>query len=257
MLRLNFNKSFIGSAVILGRLIIGALYVLAQAGSIAGKITDSAGNVVSGAEIKAVISSPDGAATPRIFRAYSGFKGEFTISGLPFGSYEIEVTAPMFKTLKKNIVVDGSQPTRIDLQITSPKVCEDAKGPNIELSEKDKEVIINQALKMLIQSWQAVREPILLSTQNIKAAWVKAPQGRTITALSTSEIIGKARPGELIFYWYFSKFDIHGDCVAINLIESGVTSEGEECNLCGRGATYVFRKEAGEWKGKFFSGWIS
>jgi len=93
--------------------------------------------------------------------------------------------------------------------------------------------------------------------RNIKAAWVSAPPGRTVIALSTSEIIGKARPGELIFYCYFSEFEVHGDCVAITLIESGVTSEGEECGLCSRGATYVFRKEVGDWKGKYFSGWIS
>jgi hypothetical protein len=41
------------------------------------------------------------------------------------------------------------------------------------------------------------------------------------------------------------------------LHRSSVTSEGEECNLCGGGAIYTFRKEAGEWKGKFFSGWVS
>jgi hypothetical protein len=45
--------------------------------------------------------------------------------------------------------------------------------------------------------------------------------------------------------------------VAITLLRSGVTADGEECNLCGGGATYVFRKEAGDWKGKFFNGWIS
>jgi len=168
-----------------------------------------------------------------------------------------KVKAPGFKTLKEKVIVAASQPTRIDLQITPPKVCEDAKGPNIELAEKDKAEIINQVLKMEFQNWQVVREPMLLSTQNIKAAWVSAPPGHTITVLSILEIFMKARPGEFLSYSYFSEFEIHGDCVAITLIQSGITSEGEECNLCGGGATYVFRKEAGEWKGKFFSGWIS
>jgi len=257
MPRLNAAHIFIHSGVILGSLILGAVYTLAQTGSISGKITDSVGYVVAGAEIKAVILSPDRAATSQDFRAISNNNGEFTIPSLPFGSYEVEVKAPGFKTLKEKVIVAASQPTRIDLQITPPKVCEDATGPYIELAEKDKAEIINQVLKMEFHNRQVVGEPILLSTQNIKVDWVSAPPGHTVTALSILEIFMKARPGEHVSYYYFSEFKVHGDCLAITLIESGVTSEGEKCNLCGGGATYVFRKEAGGWKGKFFSGWIS
>jgi len=254
---LNATCVFIRTGAILGCQVLEAVSTLAQTGSITGKITDGIGAVISGAEIKAVISSSDRAATSQAFSAISNNNGEFTIPSLPFGSYEVEVKAPGFKTLKEKVIVAASQPTRIDLQITPPKVCEDAKGPNIELAEKDKAEIINQVLKMVIESWQVVGEPILLSTQNIKADWVSAPPGHTVTALSILEIFMKARPGENVSYYYFSEFKVHGDCVAITLIESGVTSEGEKCNLCGGGSTYVFRKEAGDWKGKFFSGWIS
>ena len=257
MPRLNATHFFIRSWVVLGCLFLVAVYTLAQTGSVSGKITDSVGYVVAGAEIKAVILSPDRAATSQAFRAISNNNGEFTIPSLPFDSYEVEVKAPGFKTLKEKVIVAGSQPTRIDLQISPPKVCEDAKGPNIELVEKDKAEIINQVLKMEAQRSQFNREPILLSNQHIKAAWISSPPGQTITALSIGEIIKRARPGKPVSYWYFSEFEVHGDCVAITLIESGVTSEGEMCNLCGGGATYVFRKEAGEWKGKCFSAWIS
>jgi Carboxypeptidase regulatory-like domain len=257
MPRLNGAHIFTRSGVILGCLILGAVYTSAQTGGITGKIIDSVGAVITGAEIKAVISSSDQAAAPQTFRAISNNEGEFTISSLPFGSYEVEVKAPGFTTLKEKVVVAGRQPMRVDLQLTPPKVCDDAKGPNIELTEKDKAEIINQVLKMEYQNLQSDGEPILLSTKNIKADWVSAPPGRAITALSTSEIIGKAPLGEHLFYYYFSEFKVHGDCVVITLLQSGVTSEGEECNLCGGGSTYVFRKEAGDWKGKFFSGWIS
>jgi len=258
MLRLNGAHIFIRSGVILGCLILEAVYTLAQTGSITGRITDSAGHVVAGAEIKPVISSPDWAATHRVFRAYSDLKGEFTIPTLPFDSYEIEVKATGFKTLKKKVVVDGSRPTRVDIQLTPPKVCEDAKGPNIELAEKDKAEIINQVLKMEIQNLQFNGEPILLSNENIQAAWVSAPPGQAITTISIGEIIKKARHGKLVSYWYFSEFQVHGDCVAITVFISCITSEGiKGCGSGGGGATYGFRKEAGDWKGKFFSGWIS
>jgi len=257
MPRLNAAHIFIRSGVILGSLILGAVYTLAQTGSISGKITDSVGYVVAGAEIKAVILSPDRAATSQAFRVISNNNGEFTIPSLPFGSYEVEVKAPGFKTLKDKVIVAGSQPTRLDLQITPPKVCEDAKGPNIDLVEKDKAEIINHVLKMRFQNLQSDGEPILLSNQNIKVDWVSASPGRTVTVLPILEIFMKARPGEFLSYSYFSEFEVHGDCVAITLIESGVTSEGEKCNLCGGGSTYVFRKEAGAWKGKCFSAWIS
>jgi hypothetical protein len=254
---LNAAHFFIRCGAILVCLVLGAVSTLAQTGSISGKITDSVGYVVVGAEIKALISSSDRAATSRAFWAISNNKGEFTIPSLPFGSYEVEVKAPGFKTLKKMVIVDGSQPIGIDLQVTPPKVCEDAKGPNIELAEKDKAEIINQVLKMEVQNLQSDGKPILLSNQNINVDWVSAPPGHTVTVLPILEIFMKARPGEFLSYSYFSEFEIHGDCVAITLIQSGVTSEGEKCNLCGGGATYVFRKEAGDWKGKFFSGWIS
>jgi len=257
MPRLNATHFFIRCGVILGCLILVAVYTLAQTGSITGKITDIIGSVIAGAEIKAVISSSDRASASQAFTAISNNDGEFTIPSLPFGSYEVEVTAPGFKTLKEKVIVADSQPTRFHLRITPQKACEDAKGPNIELAEKDKAEIINQVLKMEAQLSQFNREPILLSTQNINAAWVSAPPGHTITVLPTSEITSKARPGDYVDYYYFSEFKVHGDCVAITLIQSGITSEGEKCNLCGGGATYVFRKEAGDWKGKFFSGWIS
>jgi len=257
MPRLNATHFFIRCGVVLGCLILGAVYTLAQTGGITGKITDGFGAVIAGAEIKALISSSDRAATSQDFRAISNNNGEFMIPSLPFGSYEVEVKAPGFKTLKEKVIVAASQPTRIDLQITPPKVCEDAKGPNIELAEKDKAEIINQVLKMEIQNLRLYGEPILLSNQNIKVDWVGAPPGHTVTVLSILEIFMKARPGEFISFSYFSEFEVHGDCVAITLIQSGVTSEEGECNLCGGGATYVFHKEAGDWKGKFFSGWIS
>ena len=257
MPRSNAAHIIIRSGVILGSLILGAVYTLAQTGSISGKITDSVGYVVAGAEIKAVILSPDRAATSQAFRAICNNNGQFTVPSLPFGSYEVEVKAPGFKTLKEKVILAGSQPTRIDLQITRLKVCEDGKGPNIELVEKDKAEIISQVLKMEFHNLQSVGEQILLSNQNIKVDWVSAPPGHTVTVLSILEIFMKARPGEFLSYSYFSEFKVNGDCVAITLIQSGVTSEGEKCNLCGGGATYVFRKEAGDWKGKFFSGWIS
>ena len=254
---LNATCVFIRTGAILSCLVLGVVSTLAQTGGITGKITDVFGAVIAGAEIKAVISSSDRAATSQAFRAISNNNGEFTIPSLPFGSYEVEVKAPGFKTLKEKVIVADSQPARIDLQITPPKACEDAKGPNIELAEKDKAEIINQVLKMEFQRSQFNGEPILLSTQNINAAWVSALPGHTITVLSTSEITSKARPGDYVDYYYFSEFAAHGNCVTITLLQIGVTSEGKHCNLCGGGSTYVFREEAGDWKGKFFSGWIS
>jgi len=94
MPRLNATHIFIRSGVILGCLFLGAAYTSAQTSGIMGKVTDIAGNVVVGADIKTSILSPDRAATPRIFRAVSNLEGEFTIPALPIGSYEIEVTAP-------------------------------------------------------------------------------------------------------------------------------------------------------------------
>src|SRR5262245_30530408 len=146
MPRLNASHILIRSGFILACLISGAVQTSAQTGSVKGKVTDSVGNAVVGVEIKAVSSSPDRNLTPQTFKAISNLEGEFTIPDLPFGFYEIEVKAPGFTTRKEKVVVDGHQPSRLDVEIPIPKVCGDAKGPNISLAEKDKAEIINQVL---------------------------------------------------------------------------------------------------------------
>ena len=54
---LNATCIFIRTGAILGCLVLGAVYTLAQTGGITGKITDGFGAVIAGAEIKAVILS--------------------------------------------------------------------------------------------------------------------------------------------------------------------------------------------------------
>jgi hypothetical protein len=63
---LNATHFFIRCGVILVCLILVAVYTLAQTGGISGKITDSVGYVVVGAEIKAVISPSDCAAAAQL-----------------------------------------------------------------------------------------------------------------------------------------------------------------------------------------------
>ena len=112
---------------------------------------------------------------------------------------------------------------------------------------------------MEFQSHPILRQEMVLSTQNIKAAWVSTSPGQKVIPLPLLEILKKAHANGSVDYYYFSELQIHGDCVSVTLSNSSkIFKEGlaEDCTLCGGGTTYTFRKEAGSWKGGYFIGWV-
>jgi len=79
-----------------------------QAGSIAGTLTDSVGNVLRGAQA----SIPD-----KGINATSDQQGRFFIGGLPAGNYTLDVTYIGFQKLTKVVSVAAGQSTTVDLQL--------------------------------------------------------------------------------------------------------------------------------------------
>jgi Carboxypeptidase regulatory-like domain len=87
----------------------------AQRGSISGKVTDPDLGAVTGALVQAKQNS-----TGTVFRATSSRTGEFTISGLPAGVYEISVPEVGFKFdryVRKDISVQSGQTLRHDVRL--------------------------------------------------------------------------------------------------------------------------------------------
>ena len=83
-----------------------AAFAQADRGTITGTISDPAGAVVANAPVEAR-NTQTGVAHP----VASSATGNYTITALPVGSYEINVTVPGFKKyIRKGLTVDVPKP---------------------------------------------------------------------------------------------------------------------------------------------------
>jgi TonB family protein len=87
----------------------------AQAGSIAGRVWDPTGGVVSGAAV--LVTSVNGGARQS---ATAGETGEFTLAGLAAGRYELEVRAKSFQLFRRmglEVGATGVVPVNVVLRV--------------------------------------------------------------------------------------------------------------------------------------------
>ena len=94
-------------------LFVVSLTAFAQSdrGTITGTISDPAGAVVVGAKVEA-----KNTATGALYEAATTGTGNYTLSQLPAGDYEMSVTVPGFKKyVRQNLVVPVAQTLRIDV----------------------------------------------------------------------------------------------------------------------------------------------
>src|SRR5579885_970090 len=90
-----------------------ALGAFAQSdrGTTTGTVSDPAGAVVAAAPVE--IKNTDNGA---VYQAATSATGNYTLSQLPVGSYELSVTVPGFKRfVRKNITVNVSETYRVDV----------------------------------------------------------------------------------------------------------------------------------------------
>src|SRR5438270_9898982 len=82
-------------------LVCGAGFAQSDRGTITGTISDPAGAVVAGASLEARNND-----TGTMYEAVSTGTGNYTLSQLPAGTYELAVTVPGFKKfIRQNVVV--------------------------------------------------------------------------------------------------------------------------------------------------------
>src|SRR5437879_1450750 len=96
-------------------LVVFALAAFAQSdrGTITGTISDPAGAVVASAAIEA-----KNVETGAVYKAASSTTGNYTLSQLPEGAYELSVTVPGFKKyVRQNIGVQVAQILRVDIAL--------------------------------------------------------------------------------------------------------------------------------------------
>jgi hypothetical protein len=87
-----------------------AAFAQSDRGTITGTINDPAGAVVAGAPVEA-----RNVETGAVYQAASSATGNYTLSQLPAGNYELEVAVPGFKKyIRQNIVVSVANTLRVD-----------------------------------------------------------------------------------------------------------------------------------------------
>jgi hypothetical protein len=90
-----------------------AAFAQSDRGTITGTIADPAGAVVASAPVEA-----RNVETGAVYRAASSATGNYTLSQLPAGTYEMSVTVPGFKRfVRQNVVVSVAGTLRIDIEL--------------------------------------------------------------------------------------------------------------------------------------------
>ena len=98
----------------------GAAWSQSFTGRIVGTVTDASGAVVGGAEVKAT-----NAATTLAFAAATNEAGNYALSELPRGTYQVEVSHTGFKHfVRRGIQISVGQQARVDVQLELGSVSE-------------------------------------------------------------------------------------------------------------------------------------
>ena len=95
--------------------LIAALPLLGQSdrGTITGAVSDPAGAIIASAPIQAKHLE-----TGVVYEAATSATGNYTLSQLPTGTYELNVTVPGFKSfVRQNLVLPVAQTLRIDVKL--------------------------------------------------------------------------------------------------------------------------------------------
>src|SRR5262245_47422165 len=149
----NVKKALITVASMLDLMVWCSSPAMAQCvttGSIAGTVTDQTGGVVPGAKIKL---RDEG--TNVVKEMVANDSGGFVIPNLPFGSYEITVSAQGFQTaVHKGVVVESSRTTDLNAHLKVGDVVEtvqiQAAAPVLELTSNTiSNTVRNDAIRNL------------------------------------------------------------------------------------------------------------
>ena len=141
------------SLVVLLLVFAGAAIAQVDTGSIAGSVTDSSGAAVPGATVTATSE-----ATAAVRTVQSNGVGQFTLPGLPPGSYKVKVSSPNFKTLESTleVTVGGVLTFNPQLEVgASSTVVEVVSGAGTEVNTQSQET------SQLVDSTQLAQLPTL------------------------------------------------------------------------------------------------
>jgi len=144
------RKALSVSGLILSWMVLGECNAFSQTsqGGISGRITDSSGAVVTGAQVVASNLATNVSATTT-----SNVDGYYVLGGLPIGNYKVTVTLSGFQTVERTpIAVSTAVNTAVDFELQPGKVTElvTVKGtaPLLQSSDIQISTAIQEAVVM-------------------------------------------------------------------------------------------------------------
>ena len=101
------------------------LHAQSSTGTIQGTVVDQSGHALEGATIAVISESGDS------HKVLSGAEGKFTFTGIPAGSYTVQICASGFSTMQEPVIVGGateSLPITLSIASVSEEVTVEAEA---------------------------------------------------------------------------------------------------------------------------------
>ncbi len=244
-----------------------AISVLSQkpVGRIHGTATDEFGAVISGAAVELKINDME---HPQSLTTTTNNDGEFTFENLESGEYSINININFnsklsYKNEKVKVIL--GQTIVLNTRLCVGGCDADINAQKISLTDADKADIVNQLLKISLvdkripdyQLLMTQKGKIIVSSENIKAEWIKPIPGVNLRIISAAAVQEKAnKSGDFLYISFEFKEKQNG--VVVNINNGWAVGVNSSIGyLSGGGCGYFFHREAGKWIGEIFESWIS
>lgn len=135
-------RTFLRFLLALAVLCLLVPFAQAQSGSISGKVTDSGGAVLKGAEVTV---------DPGALQAVTDAQGQFLFTGLAPGSYTVKIDYVGFNTITNTVNVSAGQITNSNAQLAVANVSEEVLVTAERPSAEAEEVNIERSADNIVQ----------------------------------------------------------------------------------------------------------
>jgi hypothetical protein len=226
--------------------------------SIHGIVMDSNGAVVPNAKVLATWEGRSNEAS-KIFSGLTDPEGEFTIQVDRPGRFKLLINS-IGMSAEKSIYVPLAEGLRIRLVIGEP--CSDTPRRTGRLANGERAQMVRtafaEAIPGTLVGQEDMKNPLIVSTQNIRHEWVPVSNGLELRFLTEAQIQRKADNQGDFMYVHIKFLKESPKCSALEV--SYIWKVGKHSRmgyLSGGGRTYEFRKRSGKWEMKSIGGWIS
>lgn len=175
------------------------------------------------------------------------------VAGLEAGTYTVDVNG-----------VTDTFTLAVDNMLPDEETGEETSGD--ELAQSDVELLMRLTLERALVAQEipdyallADQETIVLSTENIDAAFVPALEGVSLTVMTPEEIQAQAdAEGDFPYLRFQGITAVSQDLVRVSLGSSwAIAADSEMIYLSGGGFTIEYTRAADGWQGEVTEAWIS